>query len=299
MQLLQQKVAAQKISIAADDHGVALRIKANDVKRGRCGNPQAPSLPDGVGVQAVVTANLLAGKGQNRTWLAFSSTVVCNELADAAVGQKTYILTLFTGKTAKTFFCDKAVGLGLFLRSQRENDPGQLVLIKAREKIRLIFFTISSGKQVPTDAILSNFCIMAGRQFTHSSAKDAVEEQAKFDFLVADHAGVGSQTAAIFSGGIVKNLADEGEAKIDHRQWDSHPSGDPLDSLQLSRVIGLTEVHEKAVYLANLAEQQGAGCRIHSATHRDAHLSAALLLVVLVHESAQRVGEAGQWLRVS
>lgn len=276
MQLLQPKVAAQKISIAADDHRVALRIKANDVKRGRCGNTQAPSLPDGVGVQAVMTANLLTGKGQNRTWLAYSPAVVCNELADAAVGQKTDILTLFTGKTAKTFCCDKAVGLGLFLRSQRENDPGQLVLIKAREKIRLIFVTISSGKEVPAGGILSNFCIMAGRQFIHSSAKDAVEEQAKFDFLVADHAGVGSKAAAVFAGGVVKNRVDESAAKIDHRQFDSHSLGDSLDPLQLSRVIGLTEVHEKPVYPAILAKQQGAGCRIHPATHRDPHLSAAL-----------------------
>jgi hypothetical protein len=170
MQLLYVKVAAQKISIAPDDQGVVLRVKANDVKRGSCGNAQAPSLPDGVGMQAVMTANLLAGKGQNRTWLTGSPTVLFNELTDAAVGEKTDILTLFTGKIAKTFFGDKAVGIGFGLLSQGENDPGQLVLIKAREKIGLIFFTISSGKEVPTGGILSNPGIMAGSQFIHASA---------------------------------------------------------------------------------------------------------------------------------
>jgi hypothetical protein len=224
--------------------------------------------------------------------------VVFNEFTNAAVSQKADILTLFTGKTAKIFFCDKAVGLGFGLPAQGENDPGQLVLIKAREKIGLIFFPISPGKEVPTGGILSNPGIMAGCQFIHASGKDAVEEQAKFDLLVADHAGIGSQASAVFTGGIVKNLAAEGAAKIDHRQFDSHLSGDSFDPLQLSRVIGLTEIHEKSVYLAALAEQQGAGCGIHAATHRNAYLSVALLLVVLVHESAQKAGGAGQLLRV-
>ncbi len=86
-----------------------------------------------------------------------------------------------------------------------------------------------------------------------------IHEQAEFNLPVADDAGVGGKSLKIAVGKIVEHLFCKRSAQIDYVEGNAEAGGNRLNPFLLDGKIRLSEVHEKALDLILVAEEQGAG----------------------------------------